>query len=118
MEYRVKEVKFPLKSGELTVFYPQSRRIGKTTTGYLWWRKTSEEKKWEGFYRHKKKEVNLLYTRQNDFSELLYFPTLREAQLIINEHEKWIDDEVKKSYIQKGIDWNDERYVKIHEPTS
>lgn len=121
-EYRIKELKFPFNDGELNVFYPQIKRIVEITTGYLWWEKIIKEEKWEGFY---KGENGVLLdekpTGYNSF-KVLYFPTLQEAQAIIDEFKKLIEDTIKqnienkrKFYSRAGIDWDDDRFIKIHD---
>ncbi len=117
MEYRIKEVTIPLKSGVLKCFYPQVN-FGETkkTTGYLWWKKSiMQEGQWCNFYRDE--SDNYLYVNKNHFSTLLYFSTIEEAQKIIEEHKSVILEQTREIYSKAGIEWTDDRYVKIHPTT-
>ena len=86
-EYRVKEVKVPLQSGEIkSVFYPQWKETTYNMTGWLWWKKIEVDFCWSGFYIDKAGSVirKLKYWRltYNENQKDIYYDSFRDAKSI------------------------------------
>lgn len=116
LEYRIKEVKVPLNSGEFIIFYPQFGYETKTTIGHLWWKKDIIEKQWDSFYRTTEgRTKGEIHSVQFDGDKIIGCTSKEEAQEVIDNYKKQCIASVKESYSKSAVNWNDDRYVKIHE---
>jgi len=116
-KYRIKEIKIPLKIGELFIYYPQINGEEKETTGILWWKKNTTKEVWRFFYKIGNVPYVDYENRQDSYSErdkLLYFNTIEEAEKFIKDYKITAQESVKKFWSSNSSNWDDERLVKYH----
>lgn len=116
-QYRIKEIKLPLKIGEVAVYYPQINGEEKEVTGILWWKKNTIKEVWRFFYKIGTVPYVDYENRQDIYSErekLLYFNTIEEAKSFIHDYKTLSEEKTKDFWIKYSCNWVDERLVKYH----
>lgn len=117
IEYRIKEIKVPLKTGELPVYYPQIKVEEKETTGKLWWKKVTIKEVWRFFYKIGNEPYIDYENKQYVYygnDKLLYFNTIEEVEIFIMNYKNISDKRTKDFWSKEASNWDDERLVKYH----
>lgn len=117
MEYkfRVKEVKAPLGGKEHSIFYPQTIKEVETTTGSLWWKKTTKSEEWQNFYRDCSTNSSIfggevtrgvtygtLWVGENSWSRVITCDSKEECQKIFDEYKEQDERMIEKWNIKYG----------------
>jgi hypothetical protein len=108
--YRIKEVKIPLKSGVVTVYYPQVKSYREETTGKLWWKKKVKKEDWFFLYNS---SVGTLIDLDN-VEEKIYYHELEDAVRFIKQFKQNLIERAKDSWSKLAYRWNDDDLVKYH----
>jgi hypothetical protein len=117
VEYRIKEIKVPLKIGEIAVYYPQIKGEEEVKTGMLWWKKVTIKEVWRFFYKIGNEPYIDYDNSQEHYSErdkLLCFNTIKEAESFIEEYKSISEKRTKKFWSKQASNWDDERLVKYY----
>ncbi|MBK7362774.1 MAG: hypothetical protein IPJ01_10800 [Micavibrio sp.] len=109
-EYRIKEVKVPLKIGEITVYYPQVKGDKIETKGHLWWKKVTTKEFWYLFTKIGEE----IYVEYDESKDGIYSDTKENAILLIEEFKKQSTKRTKSYWSKQASNWEDEKYVKYH----
>ncbi len=114
-EYRIKEIRVPLKSGEIFIFYPQVKITSEYIAGYWWWKKLIKEESWSNLYLYD--GDNIISSRQilSDKKTIISCMSKEEAERIISKYETQEKERTLEYYKKNAIDrFTDDRFVVIH----